>query len=263
VKNPPHHSFPSVSKASTAVRILRAAPVVAAVAVALALLLFTDTPVMTWIQDHRAGGGRPDNDIRSNFLGWSELFAKTVSTVTICCLMLVLDARRRSRIIALLLILGIVTPVNFGLKVALGRVRPERARLEYYKRLDGRLDKLDPRLKNTVFESPYPTYFGGPVLGIQGNRFQSFPSGHAAHATAQAVVLACFYPQLKAVFYALVLLVGAERIYHEAHYPSDVFAGCALALILTRLLLRNARFQFLCERMTPARWRSGGGAAAP
>lgn len=56
----------------------------------------------------------------------------------------------------------------------------------------------------------------------------SFPSGHALHATAFAVVLAVHYPALSPLLAVHVLLVAMSRVVLGMHFPSDVLVGCVV-----------------------------------
>jgi membrane-associated phospholipid phosphatase len=62
----------------------------------------------------------------------------------------------------------------------------------------------------------------------------SMPSGHAMSAFATAAVLACEFPKLAPLFYALALCVGLARIQEAAHWPSDVVVGTALGIMIGR-----------------------------
>jgi len=64
----------------------------------------------------------------------------------------------------------------------------------------------------------------------------SFPSGHAATAAAVATALWCLWPRPVLLYVAAAALVAASRVVTGAHYLSDVVAGAALAVALTRLL---------------------------
>ena len=91
--------------------------------------------------------------------------------------------------------------------------------------------------------------FSGPTHGLHNARYQSFPSGHAAGAGAHAVALSAFYPAWAPVFWGIALVSGAERVYHEKHFPSDVLAGFLLAQGLGGSLVRSPRLIALCERL--------------
>ncbi len=73
------------------------------------------------------------------------------------------------------------------------------------------------------------------VLIAEPDRF-SFPSGHAAAAMAVALGYATVLPGAAPLLAALAIVVGFSRVALAVHYPGDVLAGQALAL-LTSLLL--------------------------
>src|ERR1700682_753225 len=95
---------------------------------------------------------------------------------------------------------------------------------------------LDELLK-LVFHRPRPeAYFGYPLPSSY-----SFPSGHAVSSC-------CFYGVLAAIVTArmrsraaksavwtaaalMAALIGLSRIYLGVHYPSDVVAGYAVAVV--------------------------------
>ena len=55
------------------------------------------------------------------------------------------------------------------------------------------------------------------------------PSSHTTHAVIAAVCLGVMYPKLRPFLYAWAALVGVLRVYHGAHWPSDVVVGALLA----------------------------------
>ncbi len=106
-----------------------------------------------------------------------------------------------------------------------------------------------------AFRRPRPpdTFFGTPVPASY-----SFPSGHALISACFFVALAVLIsPRLRsgagrvAIWLAaivLALVIGVSRIYLGVHYPSDVVAGYAAAVVWTatvgsgdRLLRRRAQ----------------------
>ncbi|MBI5039112.1 MAG: phosphatase PAP2 family protein [Nitrospirae bacterium] len=73
----------------------------------------------------------------------------------------------------------------------------------------------------------------GPSLA---SGFDSFPSGHATSAFALASTLTTFYPKARYPLYAYSILVGLSRLYLDAHFFSDVFAGLILGLWIGRVV---------------------------
>ena len=103
---------------------------------------------------------------------------------------------------------GIVTP---SLKLIFGRVRPRDGPDEY---------AFDP------FSGHY-----------------SFPSGHTTQAFAVASVLAAESESaaVDALFYGAAASVGLARIYHDAHFLSDVLAGAAIGTVVGHAMVRRGR----------------------
>lgn len=56
----------------------------------------------------------------------------------------------------------------------------------------------------------------------------SFPSGHALHATAFAVLFSIRYPSLTLPLAGFAALVALSRVVLGVHFPSDVLAGVAI-----------------------------------
>jgi undecaprenyl-diphosphatase len=70
---------------------------------------------------------------------------------------------------------------------------------------------------------------GAPPLVDLPDPF-SFPSGHAAAATAVAATAAWAHPTASAVLLPLATLVCASRVTLRVHHLSDVLAGALLGL---------------------------------
>jgi lipid A 4'-phosphatase len=64
----------------------------------------------------------------------------------------------------------------------------------------------------------------------------SFPSGHAATAAAVMTALWCVWPRPLYLYVAAAALVALSRVWTGAHYLSDVIAGAAIAVAVTRAL---------------------------
>jgi membrane-associated phospholipid phosphatase len=83
-----------------------------------------------------------------------------------------------------------------------------------------------------------PFRFSPFINGLKGFLDEpnlSFPSGHACLAFATAATLGIVIPRWRYVFYALAVVVGAERIAENAHYLSDVIAGAGLGTLAAHL----------------------------
>jgi membrane-associated phospholipid phosphatase len=84
------------------------------------------------------------------------------------------------------------------------------------------------------------TWFRAKWLGGK-----SFPSGHAITAFVLADVFTERYPAhrwIPWVAYPLAAVVGLSRVTLETHFPSDVFAGAALGIVIPHaLVLRDTR----------------------
>jgi membrane-associated phospholipid phosphatase len=75
------------------------------------------------------------------------------------------------------------------------------------------------------------------------SRHKSFPSGHTAQAfaLATAVALNSESPIVPYIAYTAAALAGLQRIYTDAHWPSDVFLGAAIGhYMATFVVNRNA-----------------------
>lgn len=92
----------------------------------------------------------------------------------------------------------------------------------------------------------------------------SFPSGHTTQAFAVASVVAAHYEPLwiKATAYGVASLVGYARIYHNAHFASDVLAGAAIGSLMgTSLVAVNGRLRGSGVSLMPLAVPKGAGFA--
>ena len=97
-------------------------------------------------------------------------------------------------------------------------------------------------------QRPRPTFAGGDVRdhNAEGTFFAggtSFPSGHAASSFALATVVSERYREkhwVAPVAYGLASLVATSRITMRTHFPSDVFVGAALGVMIGRHVAHGA-----------------------
>jgi undecaprenyl-diphosphatase len=85
-------------------------------------------------------------------------------------------------------------------------------------------------LKRTVARPRPCDAQGRPLALVDLPDLHSFPSGHAAAATAVAATIAIAYPLLAPGALLLATLVAYSRVALRVHHVSDVLAGAALGL---------------------------------
>ncbi len=68
-------------------------------------------------------------------------------------------------------------------------------------------------------------------------RYGRFPSSHSAITFGAAETLSAFVPAVAVPGYALAVLVSYERIYRGTHWPSDIFAGIWIGLVIARYVI--------------------------
>jgi len=113
------------------------------------------------------------------------------------------DPPRRRRWLAAAALPPAAIGINFAVKLALRRQRPQ-------------LKGLPP--------------LGGAPTSL------SMPSAHATASFAAATAMSRIAPRRAPLLYAGAALMGLTRPYLGMHYPSDVVAGAALGVVLGRLM---------------------------
>ncbi len=179
-------------------------------------------PLARWVQS----GGCPSFIAKTAAL--SEVFGHGLGVVLLVIVIAVLDPWHRyaiPRIMGAALGSGIAAD---ALKLFLGRTRP------LHFDLDGSgLDSFSSWL---------------PMLGNH-SWDQSFPSSHTAVAAGLAVVMAAFYPRGRWLFPALAVLAGAQRVFDQYHYLSDVLWGGAIGCIFAPLCVYGSRLAATFDRL--------------
>ena len=82
-----------------------------------------------------------------------------------------------------------------------------------------------------------------PACGAPKKPSFSYPSGHAIQAWSQGMVLAALLPSKAAAIESRAAAFAFEREICGAHYPSDLEAGHAMALVLAEQILASPKFQ--------------------
>jgi hypothetical protein len=87
-----------------------------------------------------------------------------------------------------------------------------------------------------------------------GGDADAFPSNHATQAFAVASVIAAHYDDrrwVKWAAYSLATGVGIARVYHGAHWTSDVLAGAAIGSFVGNTVVATNRAERARWRVTP------------
>ena len=83
----------------------------------------------------------------------------------------------------------------------------------------------------------------------------SFPSGHTINIFGAATVIAWFAPILRVPLFLAAALVGLSRVVRGSHFPTDVFAGAVLGVLIGSLAA--AGFKRWRDEALPGLLRTG------
>jgi len=100
-----------------------------------------------------------------------------------------------------------------------------------------------------------PRYQVPIIRRVSMPRSTSFPSGHAAAATAFATGVASTLPQISIPLGAVAALVAYSRVHTGVHYPADVVAGSVAGTALAQLAVgavEGGRGHRLSRTSTPS-----------
>lgn len=159
-----------------------------------------DGNILLWIQEHLR------NDILTPVM---QLLSRVADNgliwLVIAVILLSFSKTRRTGVAVILSMAGNFLVLNIVLKNLVERIRP-------YEVVEG-LTRLVPAEKSF-----------------------SFPSGHAGHAFAAAVVLFCMLPRKYGIpALVLAILIAFSRLYVGVHYPTDVLAGALVGTVMALL----------------------------
>jgi membrane-associated phospholipid phosphatase len=184
-------------------------------AVLVALAMVVDRPVAVWMHERGI-----DSIVRTNLVTRLIKSAGTfwfTIVVVVGCL-----ALKKIRLVEGIFVMSAVavSACNWLMKWSIGRTRP---------------------FKLTGPDQPQPFLFSpfhDGLIGLFHQKNLSFPSGHACTGFATAMAIALVRPKWAGVFFGIALLVGAERIFENAHYLSDVIAGAGVGIAGVLLVRR-------------------------
>ncbi|MFO1023523.1 MAG: phosphatase PAP2 family protein [Planctomycetales bacterium] len=154
----------------------------------------------------------------------AEPFGDAAGVILVAAVIAVLDPLRRRAIPSLLLISFSAGLLADGVKISVGRLRPNGAELQHL---------------TNVWQT-FLGWFPGLHAGW-GN--QSFPSAHTTVAWGLAMALVRLYPRGKWLFPILAGLVALQRVETGSHYLSDVLFGAAIGVGVAALWFRNPLIQ--------------------
>lgn len=100
-----------------------------------------------------------------------------------------------------------------------------------------------------LWQRPRPFAEDGRIWNFTGHKANaSFPSNHTMNsAVVAAVMLRAKMPGAKALA-ALSALLGFSRVFAGIHYPSDIFGGAAIGLLMEAAVLASAPVRTLAAR---------------
>jgi membrane-associated phospholipid phosphatase len=177
---------------------------------AFVIALFLDIPVSRWAHDVGLAHWLKDRPNLTHLLRFPGHFLFTIAA---CIVLLAMTPRhgwsKCWHNTAIVFLSGIFSGVNAPLKWSIGRLRPFHGA--------------------TPFElHPFKGGIHGSWLAEQN---LSFPSGDASLAFAMSASLSMVAPKLWPLWWAMGLLVAAERVAENAHYPSDTVAAGAVGIV--------------------------------
>ena len=126
-------------------------------------------------------------------------FGSAWAGIVIAIFIWIYDPPKRKYLVVLAAGMVLSTSIYYVLQHSVGKLRP-------------------------VVTSGVVTYLVFPQGWTQHGNL-SFPSGHATNASTLTAFLTLLYPRAKWLFFGMMVACGIARVYFNAHYFSDVYAG--------------------------------------
>lgn len=193
---------------------------IAAVAIALAMLLF-DTPIVLY---------------RGQYPGYLRDVAEVLTHIGLSGWVLIPSG------VALILL----TFLHVNKLSKPGRMRLFRWNLLLsYVFVGVGLPSLAATILKSLIGRPRPVrfdqdgLFGFHPIALDAS-YASFPSGHSTTIGALAMVLVILMPKYRTAFIIAAMIIGATRVAVGAHHPSDVIAGLMFGAVTAYVVARVA-----------------------
>lgn len=94
-------------------------------------------------------------------------------------------------------------------------------------------DQISSNLLKNIFDRPRPCNLLDDVnLLVNCSRSFSFPSSHAVNNFAVAFYFYKLFPKFKWILFTIAALIAISRPYVGVHYPSDIFAGALIGMLI-------------------------------
>jgi membrane-associated phospholipid phosphatase len=231
-------------------------PVTIGLLLTLALLPL-DLTLSQSLKEFRRGGARPlggDVLLTLNTLGQ---FGDAATSIIVGWGFFLVARDRRRKILDWALCVGVAMLVTNGLKMGLGRLRPE---------FEMPFHILGPA---NAYPLPARDPLMDPVLTYSWQFWQnavaklwSMPSSHTVAAVVLAMILSRLVPNLRPMAFTCAAIVGFNRVLSGYHYPSDVVIGAVIGIVCVRGLydfevLDRLRWAFKPQSRRPAESRVG------
>ena len=112
----------------------------------------------------------------------------------------------------------------------------------FFERVRVDSESVTDNAKN-FWKRPRPYVVEPSLANGEPEKSFSYPSGHSTRATVFALVLVDLFPDRKDEIMAIGRDVGWHRVEIARHYPTDIYAGRALAQAIVREMKANPGFQ--------------------